>query len=295
MSNFILIGFSGLGLAALYFMLASGLSLIFGLMRVLSFAHGAILTASAYAAWGVMARTASASNLALVAAVLVAMVAGAAVAFLIELLVIRRLQGRQLEQLLATVGVGIALVALMEGIWGPDDRLVPLPDWVISTTHVGTVPVPNNRLLLIAAAAVVFLSIRLLLARTRQGLIIRAGVENREMVSALGINVGRSFTFIFTLGGAAAGLGGALAACFYRSVSPYLGDQTLIFAFIVLIVGGLGSVTGALVASTLLALAQSWTNFYVGGGVGDMLVVILLAVTLLARPQGLVGSKERLA
>lgn len=294
MNNFVLISISGLGLGSLYFLLAAGLSLIFGLMRVLSFAHGSFLAAGGFAAWLVMQSVATTSTLVLVGGILLGIAVGGLLALVTEVAIIRPLKGKQLEQLLATVGLGLALVALLAGIWGPDERLVPRPGWLTATTALGGTAIPNSRFLIIGSAAVVLISIKLFMSRTKYGLIIRAGVENGEMVSALGINVKRSFTLVFVAGGMLAGLGGALAGSYYGGISPYLGDQMLIFSFIVLIIGGLGSIEGAAIAAVVLGLSQSLTNFYVANGIGDLLVVVLLVATLLVRPQGLLGQKERL-
>lgn len=295
MNDLALVSFAGLGLGSLYFLLASGLSLIFGLMRVLSFAHGSLLTVGAFGAWQVMSRLETASTAGLLLAVLVAMVVSGGVALVIELLVIRPLAGRTMEQLLATVGIGSAVVALVAGIWGPDEHLVHLPDWLRATTQVLGAPVPNARLVLVAAAAVVLLLIKGMLRWSRVGLVVRAGVENPEMVSALGIDVRRAFTFVFTVGGVLAGLGGALAAIYYRGVTPYVGDHMLVFAFIVLVIGGLGSIDGALIAAVVLGLSQSLINYLWHPGSGDIAVILMLIVMLAVRPQGLFGRKERVA
>jgi branched-chain amino acid transport system permease protein len=142
---------------------------------------------------------------------------------------------------------------------------------------------------------VVFVFLSLLLGRTRYGLIIRAGVENRSMVAALGIDVRRSFTAVFVLGGALAGLGGVLAGLYNASLSPGTGDSLLIFAFIVVVIGGLGSVRGAAVAAVTVALLQQFANYYAASGVGDLMVVLALAVVLLVRPQGLFARSVRIA
>lgn len=294
MSTFILIALSGLGLGALYFLLATGLSMIFGLMRVLSFAHGAFLSVAAFGSWLALRSVDDPSTLQWLAALVAAMALGGTLAFITEITIIRPLKGKELEQLLATVGLGLALVALLAAIWGPDEHLIPRPEWLTSTTSVLGAPIPHTRFVLIVSAVVVLVAIELMLARTRYGLVIRAGVENSEMVSALGINVKRSFTLVFTVGGALAGLGGGMAGSYFGGVSPYLGDGLLIFSFIVLIIGGLGSIEGALIAAVVLGLSQSLVNYYVQNGIGDILVVVLLVVTLLVRPQGLMGQKERL-
>lgn len=134
------------------------------------------------------------------------------------------------------------------------------------------------------------LALVLFLKFTRYGLIIRAGVENRAMVTALGIDVRKAFTLVFAIGGAAAGIGGVLASHYFGYVSPLIGGSLLIFAFIVTVIGGLGSLTGAAIASVVVAVLQQFANFYLGG-TGDFMVVVLLAVVLLVRPTGLLGSK----
>jgi branched-chain amino acid transport system permease protein len=125
---------------------------------------------------------------------------------------------------------------------------------------------------------------------TRYGLIVRAGVENRAMVSALGIDVGRAFTLVFALGGMAAGLAGGLAATYYGTIDPSRGTSMLISAFIVVVIGGLGSIGGSALAAVIVGLLQQFLNFYAAAGTGDFAVVILLAVVLLVRPGGLLGN-----
>src|SRR5581483_4845703 len=148
---------------------------------------------------------------------------GAVFALLTELLLIRRLYEREIEQVLVTVGLGLATVALVNGGWGADSRVLPAPAWTAHTTSVAGVAVPNDRFVCIAAALLVLAGLLALLHRTRYGLIIRAGVENRAMVTALGIDVRRAFTAVFVLGGAVAGLGGVLAGLYNSSVSPGMG------------------------------------------------------------------------
>jgi branched-chain amino acid transport system permease protein len=144
--------------------------------------------------------------------------------------------------------------------------------------------------MLILVAVLVLVAIMLFLKFTRYGLIIRAGVENRLMVTALGIDVRRAFTLVFAIGGAAAGLGGVLASIYYGYVSAHIGGSLLIFAFIVTVIGGLGSLAGAAIASVLVAVLQQFANFYLGG-TGDLAVVLALAAVLLLRPRGLLGAK----
>ncbi len=290
MSTLILLLITGLGLGALYFLVASGLSLIYGLMGVLNFAHGSFLTIAAFAGWELARRLGADSWWSLLAALAAGAVVGAVVAAATELLLIRRLYERHIEQVLVTVGLALATVALFGGIWGTDPIYITGPAWLQQTTAILGARIPNNRFLLVAAAVLVLLAIVLFLRTTRYGLIIRAGVENRSMVTALGIDVRRAFTLVFAIGGAAAGIGGVLASHYFGYVSPQLGASVLIFAFIVTVIGGLGSLFGAAIASVIVAVLQQFANFYLGG-TGDLVVILLLAVVLLVRPSGLLGRR----
>jgi len=283
-SVLVLLLITGLGLGALYFLAASGLSLIYGLMRVLNFAHGAFLTLGGYLGYQVASSFGSAAGSWPVFAL--SLLVGAASGALYE---------REIEQVLVTVGVGVAAVALIIGIWGSDARPFPAPAWMAQATGVLGAQVPNSRFVCILAAVLVFGFLTVLLGRTRYGLVIRAGVENRAMVTALGIDVRRSFTAVFVLGGALAGVGGVLAGLYNASLSPGTGDSLLIFAFIVVVIGGLGSVGGSAVAAVAVALLQQFANYYAASGVGDLTVVLALAVVLLIRPAGLFGKSVRIA
>lgn len=292
MTVFILLTITGLGLAALYFLVASGLSLIFGLMDVLNFAHGVFLTIGAYATWWSSQRldVISQPTLRFVVAVVIGMAVGAAVAALVEIAFIRPLYGQHVGQILVTVGLSLALTALLRAIFTPDARAFPAPDWMGDTTGVLGAAIPNSRFVAIAAALAVYFGLITFLKRTRYGLIIRAGVENRAMVTALGINVTRAFTLVFAIGGMAAALGGAIGGAYFTSINPEQGGHLLIFAFIVVIIGGLGSLKGAAIASILVGLLQQYANFYALVGAGDLIVVLLLAFVLLLRPQGIGGK-----
>lgn len=290
MSTVILLLVTGLGLGALYFLVASGLSLIYGLMDVLNFAHGAFLTLGAFAGYEVAKVMGGQSWGTFLFSILVGAIVGALFATLTELLLIRKLYERLIEQVLVTVGLSLAAVALFEGIWGQDPLYTTGPTWLNETTDILGATIPNDRFIYILAAVLVLLAIVGFLRFTRFGLIIRAGVENRAMVTALGIDVRTAFTIVFAIGGAAAGIGGVLASHYYGNVQPYLGGSLLIFAFIVTVIGGLGSLAGAAIASALVAVLQQFANYYFG--LGDLIVVLLLAAVLLLRPSGLLGSKK---
>lgn len=209
---------------------------------------------------------------------------GLALAVVVELVLIRRLYGRVKEQILVTVGLSLAIPAAVQTVWGADARTFPVPDALSGTVGVLGAQVPVNRFLLIAVAVLVLFGVQMFLSRTRYGLIVRAGVEDRAMVTALGIDVTRAFTLVFALGGALAGLAGVLGGIYFGSLSPHQGTSLLIFAFVVVIIGGLGSITGVALSALSVGLVQQYANYY-AGGYGDLAVIIMLAAVVLARPK----------
>ena len=287
MSTFVLLTITGLGLGAMYFLIASGLSLIYGLMGVLNFAHGAFLTVGAYATWWTSTHVGGGPGTKLLVGALAGVAVGGILAALVELVLIRPLYRRPVEQVLVTVGLALALTALVEAIWGFDARPFPVPPWLIDTTTILGANIPNDRFLEIGVAAAVLVGLTVFLRYTRYGLIIRAGVENRAMVTALGIDVRKAFTLVFALGGMAAALAGILSGVYYGVVDPGRGTSLLIFAFIVVVIGGFGSIGGTAVAAVAVGLIQQYANYYASSGLGDLAVVLLLAIVLLLRPEGL--------
>ncbi len=300
MSTFTAIVISGIALGAIYFLVASGLSLIYGLMDILNFAHGAFLTIGAYAGLELSLHLADGGGLiGFLAVLLVAAVAGAAVAAAAEVLLIRPLYGRPVSQILITIGLDLVVVGFLLGVFGSDSRQIVVPIWLTRATHVESLSIPTGDFAGLAAGAVVYAGLGLFLKYTRFGLVIRAGAENREMVQALGIDVSKAFTFVFGLGGAAAGVAGLLYAVVFSGslVGPTQGDQLLIFAFIVVVIGGLGSIRGSAIAGIVVGLVQVVSQFYLGSKsgwaeAGDISVVILLALVLSLRPGGLAGAKQ---
>ena len=293
MTTFVLLTITGLGLGAMYFLIASGLSLIYGLMGVLNFAHGAFITVGSYASWWMSENVFDGVGnawLRFIVSALCGLAAGAIFAALVELVLIRPLYLRHIEQVLVTVGLQLAFVALVTGIWGSDAKTFVVPVWLHKTTDIGGAHIPNDRWIEIATAAVVLALLQLFLRKTRYGLIIRAGVENRAMVQALGIDVRKAFTLVFAIGGVAAAIAGVLSGVYFNDVSPDQGTSLLIFAFIVVVIGGLGSIGGSAAAAVVVALVQQYTNYYASSGVGDMIVVLLLGIVLLTRPRGFAGA-----
>ncbi|QZS52717.1 branched-chain amino acid ABC transporter permease [Rhodococcus opacus] len=291
MTTLIVLTATSLGLAGLYFLLSSGLSLIFGLMDVLNVAHAAIFGVGGYAAWIVMDRLTLIEALParFAVALVVAVIFGCALGYVVERTLIARNYGDHLTQILITLGLAFVIEGLIGGIFSYSPRTIAQPAWFADITMILGGRIPNSRILIFGISALVLVSLLFFMKKSKYGLIIRAGVENRQMVQALGIDVARSFTFVFVLGAALACLGGALGAVYFTGITPALGPNLLIFAFIVVIIGGLGSIGGTAIAAALVAFTQQIVNFYVSTGLGDIAVVGLLAAVLLLRPQGLLG------
>jgi branched-chain amino acid transport system permease protein len=292
MSTWILLTITGLGLGAMYFLIASGLSLIYGLMGVLNFAHGAFITVGAYGSWYAQGKLTGIDSVPLrfLVAALVGLAVGGAIAVLTELVLIRPLYQRHIEQVLVTVGLGLALTALVAGIWTQTQQVYLTPNWLTETTLVFGASIPNDRFVEIGAALLVLVGLLAFFRFTRYGLIVRAGVENRAMVMALGIDVRKAFTLVFALGGLAAALAGILSGVYFGGIDPARGTHLLIYAFIVVVIGGLGSIVGSAAAAVIVGLTQQYANYYASSGVGDIAVILLLAAVLLVRPGGLSGA-----
>jgi branched-chain amino acid transport system permease protein len=292
MSTWVLLTITGLGLGAMYFLIASGLSLIYGLMGVLNFAHGAFITVGAYASWYAQGKLDGIGSIPLrfLVAALVGLAVGGAIAILTELVLIRPLYQRHIEQVLVTVGLGLALTALVAGIWTQTQQVYLTPTWLTETTGVFGASIPNDRFVEIGAAVLVLVGLLAFFRYTRYGLIVRAGVENRAMVMALGIDVRKAFTLVFLLGGLAAALAGILSGVYFGGIDPARGTHLLIYAFIVVVIGGLGSIVGSAAAAVIVGLTQQYANYYASSGVGDIAVILLLAAVLLVRPGGLSGA-----
>ena len=291
---------AGLAMGMLIFLVASGLSLIFGLMDVLNFAHGAVFSWGAYAGftaavllnqrWGWAASPSVLLNAllflaAIAAAVLVTVVLG----ILLERVIVRPVYGQHLFQILITLGATIVLEELIRIAWGPNDQVMPVPATLMGSWDVADVIVLRFPVAAIALGLVVYAGTMLVLNRTRVGLIVRAGVENGEMVQVMGHNIHRYFTGVFAAGSALAGVGGLMWAMFSQSVRPSMGGEQLIFAFIVVIIGGLGSVTGSLVGALLVGLSYNYVAFLLPkAAIG--VTMALMVIVLLIRPTGLYGA-----
>ena len=293
---------AGLAMGMLLFLVASGLSLIFGLMDVLNFAHGALFSWGAFAGFSAVvlldrrlgwasAPSPIASLGLLVAAVLAAALVAAALGVLLERVVVRPVYGQHLFQILITLGATIVLEELIRIAWGPNDQVVPLPVAFQGSWDLADVIVLRFPVAAIGLGLLVYAGLQLVLTRTRVGLIVRAGVENGEMVQAMGHDLRRYFTAVFAAGSALAGVGGVMWAFFGQSVRPAMGGEQLIFAFIIVIIGGLGSVTGSLVGALLVGLSYNYVAFLVPKAALGVNMALMVLVLLL-RPTGLFGASR---
>ena len=291
---------AGFAMGMLIFLVASGLTLIFGLMDVLNFAHGALFSWGAFAGFSTVvlldrrfhwaaSASISANLLVLVIAIMAAVLATATLGLLVERVIVRPVYGQHLFQILITLGATIVLEELIRVAWGPNDQVMPVPATLQGSWDVADVVILRVPVVAIGLGLLVYAGMQLVLNRTRVGLIVRAGVENGEMVQVMGHNLSRYFTGVFAAGSALAGLGGLMWAIFSQSVRPAMGGEQLIFAFVVVIIGGLGSVTGSLVGALLVGLSYNYVAFLLPKaaiGVNMALMVLIL----LLRPTGLFGA-----
>lgn len=277
---------NGLALGMLLLLVAAGLSLIFGLMGVVNFAHGSLYMIGAYVGLAVFDRTGV-----FVLALLVAPFIVAAIGVLMEYTSLRRLYGRDpLYQILLTFGIALILDELVVLIWGPNAISFGTPALLGGSLSIAGANFPRYRIVVIGLGAVVAAAVYLFLERTRYGLVVRAGTNNRTMVEATGINVKRAFTVMFAVGAGMAAVGG-VAAGPMLSVYPGMSLEMIIQAFVVVVIGGLGSFRGSVLGALLAGMVQAFGNFYIPS-FSSILIFALMVVVLLVRPGGLLGDPE---
>ncbi len=296
---------NGLQLGVLLFLLASGLTLIFGIMDFVNLAHGSLYMVGAYFCATLTDATGS-----FLLAVALALPATALVGAAVELLVVRRLYRRDhLDHVLATFGLILCFDTLVQILWGPEGMAIRLPAWADGQQHLpGGLVFPTYRLLIIGAGLAVAAGLYVLVTKTRLGMRIRAGASNPAMAGALGIDIGLLFTLVFALGAVMAGLAGMMIAPITEA-SIGMGNEIIITAFVVVIVGGIGSIRGAFVAALLIGLIDTMGRSFLDMGLkllmsaqaaetsapalSAMLIYILMASVLAFRPQGLFPPKAR--
>jgi len=295
--TYVTLTISGLAMGMLLFLVSSGFSLIFGFLSVLNLAHGALFAWGAYigftafnwinkwTGWGV-----SDSFVLNIAIFLLALIAAAFFVALLgiitERIVIRPVYGSHLFQIFITVGAMIVLEEMIRVVWGPDDEVMPVPLNFIGSLDLFDVVVAKYPLIAIALGLIIYIVIYLILKKTKLGMIVRAGVENPEMVQVMGHNIYRYFTGVFAVGSALAAIGGGMWATFVKSINPGMGGEVIVFALIVAIIGGLGSMTGSVVGALMVGLSYNYVAYLIPKAALGI-TMILLVVILLIRPTGL--------
>ena len=293
-STFVTLTVAGLAMGMMIFTMASGLTLVFGLMDVLNFGHGAFISLGAYVATLVLLPLAAWSqadslglNLAvLLLALLAAIIVCGAVGFLFERVLIVPVYGQHLKQILVTIGGAIVAEQLLYALFGPQQIPLALPTSLRGSFILGDAAIEKYRIFATIVGLAVFLAQLVVLNRTKIGLLIRAGVENREMVEALGYRIDRLFVGVFMVGSGLAGLGGVLWALYREQAHASMGGDLLVLVFIVIIVGGLGSVGGCFIGSILVALIANYAGF-LAPKLALISNILLMVVVLLWRPRGL--------
>jgi branched-chain amino acid transport system permease protein len=295
---------NGVQLGMLLFLLAAGLTLIFGIMDLVNLAHGSLYMIGAYFAASFTAETGS-----FVAGIGLALLATLVVGIALEIIAIRPLYGRDhLDHVLATFGLLIFFNELVRVFWGPEGRTIPLPSEMLTAVQVlPGVYYPLYRLVIILATLAVAALLYFVVMRTRLGMLIRAGASNREVVGALGVNIKLLYTLVFGLGAALAGLAGMIQAPI-SYVQIGMGENILILAFVVIIIGGIGSIRGAFVAALMVGLIDTigraflpdlvrlFVSYSAGSSAGpalsSMMIYALMAAILIFRPEGLFPAKK---
>jgi branched-chain amino acid transport system permease protein len=294
-SSWITLTFAGLAMGLIIFVIASGLTLVFGLMDVLNFGHGVFIALGAFMATSVMGYGAGAGwngFVSVFAAMVVAMAVAGAVGWAFERVIVRPVYGLHLKQILITMGGLIVGEEIIKVIWGPLQIALPLPDELRGAWYIGEAGIEKYRLLAAAIGLVVLGALVWTLNRTKIGLLIRAGVQDRSMVEALGYRIRRLFVGVFVAGSALAGLGGVLWGLYQQSVVPQIGAQVNVLIFIVIIIGGLGSTFGCFVGALLVGLMANYTG-YLAPKVALFSNIGLMVAILLWRPQGLYPVTNR--
>ena len=299
-STWITLTLAGLAMGMVVFITASGLTLVFGLMDVLNFGHSLFIALGAYVAATVFAALggwASAPSLGLnLAAIGVAMLAAMALAGAIglgfERVIVRPVYGQHLKQILVTLGGAIVGEELIKAVWGPQQIALPPPEALRGSILIGEATVDKLRLVSVVVGLVVLAALVYTLNRTKIGLLIRAGVQDREMVESLGYRIRRLFVGVFAAGSALAGLGGCLWGMNQQIVVPQIGGQVNVLIFIVIIMGGLGSTLGCVVGALLVGLMTNYVGF-LAPKLTMFSSIGLMVVVLLWRPQGLYPVTSR--
>ncbi len=291
---------AGLAMGMIIFIMASGLTLVFGLMDVLNFGHGVFIALGAFVATSVLSGMIDWTQsqelwrnlVAVGAAMMVAMIAAAVIGLAFERFIVRPVYGQHLKQILITMGGMIIGEEIIKVIWGPLQIALPLPEAMRGSLLWGDASLEKYRLMAVVVGLIVFALQAWTLSQTKVGLLIRAGVQDREMVEALGYKIRRLFVGVFVVGSGLAGLGGVMWGLYQQNVVPQIGAQVNVLIFIVIIMGGLGSTGGALIGALLVGLMANYTGFLLPK-LALFSNIALMAAILLWRPQGVYPVANR--
>ncbi|WP_338753636.1 branched-chain amino acid ABC transporter permease [Bacillus sp. FJAT-52991] len=276
---------NGLATGMLVFLLAAGLTLIFGLMDVLNFAHGGLFAWGAYSGVWFYSITGS-----FFIGIIGAVIIGCLLGLVMEKWIIKPVYGNHVQQILITLGLMLVLSEMLKVVWGPNQISAAPPDYLTGSWEVAGVTVIKYRAFIILIGFLVFFLVQYVLKNTKIGLVVRAGVMDKEMVQALGINIQKVFMLVFMVGAGMAALGGVLFGPYSGVIHAGMGMEFAILAFIVVVIGGMGSFSGSLFAAILVGLSGSLMAYYVP----DLALaanMLLMAIVLVFRPQGLFGAK----
>ena len=272
---------NGLATGMLIFLLAAGLTLIFGLMDVLNFAHGGLFAWGAYSGLWIYQQTGS-----FIIGIAGAIMTGFVLGILTEKWIIRPVYGNHVQQILITLGLMLVLSEMLKVIWGPNQLTASPPEYLKGSWELGGVIIIKYRIFIILVGLFIFAAVQYILKKTKIGLVVRAGVMNKEMVQALGINIQKVFMYVFMIGAGMAALGGVLLGPYSGVIHAGMGIEFAILAFIVVVIGGMGNFKGSVLAAILVGLSGSFMAYYVPD-LSLAVNMLLMAIVLIIRPQGL--------
>lgn len=276
---------NGLATGMLIFLLAAGLTLIFGLMDVLNFAHGGLFAWGAYSGLWIYSKTGS-----FIIGIVGAILTGFLLGIITEKWIIKPVYGNHVQQILITLGLMLVLSEMLKVIWGPNQITASPPEYLKGSWELGGVIIIKYRVFIIFVGFLIFAGVQFLLKKTKIGLVVRAGVMNKEMVQALGINIQKVFMFVFMIGAGMAALGGMLLGPYSGVIHAGMGMEFAILAFIVVVIGGMGNFKGSVLAAILVGLSGSFMAYYVPD-LSLAVNMLLMAFVLIIRPQGLFGAR----
>jgi branched-chain amino acid transport system permease protein len=274
---------NGLSFGALLFLLASGLTLVFGLMKIINLAHGGFYMMGGYVGVVIASMTGN-----LLLAVVVGMIVVVVAAFIVEVFLLRFVRGQELPEVLLTVGVSLVIADMSLAIFGGDPRTLPIEASIQGAMTVGELTYPWYRIFVIGVAIAVGIALAIIQTKTRVGAIVRAGVDDREIIGAMGINISWIFTGMFVFGAALASIGGTIGSGML-SIRPGIQDEVLVYALVVVIIGGLGSIAGAAVGSVFIGLVDAFAKAYIPE-FAYFTIFAPMALVLVLRPTGLFGK-----